>query len=666
MQKVKKILQLAGWPTSYIVLDFETYYDKEYSLTSMSAWEYIADERFEVLGLGFWDSGVSDCGYLEQPNVRKYIESQDWDNVTAVVQNAQFDPLIMKLKYGVIPKYIIDIKHLAAHCDSRMSHRLKDLAERFGLQAKGDTADFMGLRYKDMTDEQRQAIAEYCSNDIDLERKLFEILLPKLTNPAFELTVAMHTTQMYLAPRMSFDFELADELESAMQGFIGEACAKVGMTKDEVSGDLSFTAALKAALEAVGESVPVKPHKRPGKNMTALLGRPGVGPALAKTDEESQKLEVHFDPRVRALMYARKVVGSWPNHISRIQKMRRIAKACKGTLPTILNYYGSHTGRWSGGGKINQQNLGAKGRSGSGSHPLMGKMRELLTAGEDVFLICDSAQIEARILAWLAGATDLVEGFAQGRDVYSQFASKLFRAKVYKPSDRDPVPIKKLMSLRRGFGKDAILGCGYGMGPTKFFMRCRENPDLRPLFDSGQYDFSFVDGLIKLYRYTHAAIPNFWQTIERMFRIVAQFPSEKYQYNVPGAPMSGAALTLWNCRGTVNIQLPSSRVLFYPHVSIAKGNGRLRYRHGDLWGGTLTENVVQAIARDLLAYWILECEKAGLPVVLHVHDEIVCICSEHLAKDNLEVMLSIMESGPGWAAGIPLAAEGCISKTYKK
>ena len=206
------------------------------------------------------------------------------------------------------------------------------------------------------------------------------------------------------------------------------------------------------------------------------------------------------------------------------------------------------------GGKINQQKPGAKGRSGSGSHPLMGKMLELLTAVEDVFLICDSSQIEARILAWLAGATDLVEGFAQGRDVYSEFASKLFQAKVYKPSDRDPVPIKKLMSLRRGFGKDAILGCGYGMGPTKFFMRCRENPDLRPLFDSGQYDFSFVDGLIKLYR---SPMPRsqFWQTIERMFRIVAQFPAKSTNI-MCGRPMSaGCAVEL---RGTVNIHFPAA------------------------------------------------------------------------------------------------------------
>jgi DNA polymerase len=668
----KDILKLAGFPTDYIVLDFETYFDSEYSLTNMSSWEYIADDRFEVLGLGLWDSRDSNCGYTAQSHVDKYIYSEDWDRVTVVVQNAQFDPLILKLIYGIAPKYIIDIKHLAAHFDSRMSHRLKDLAKRFGLQDKGNTADFKGLHYRDMTDEQHRAIAEYCLNDIDLEAKLFEILLPKLTNPAVELAIANHTTGMYLTPRMSFDFALAEELEVKMQGYIDEACADVGMTKDEVSGDLSFTAALKAALEVVGETVPVKPHKRPGKKMSELLGQEGVGPALAKTDEVCQELEVHSNDRVRALMAARKAIGSWPTHIKRIRKMVAIVKAAKGRLPAPLNYYGAHTGRFSGGGGVNLQNMGAKGRSGSGNHPVLGQMREMICSGEGAsFLIADSAQIEARVLAWLAGATDLVEGFAKDRDVYSEFAAKLFGAVVRKPSPMDPPPIKKLLSLRRGFGKDTILGAGYGMGALKFFQNCRKNADLRPLFDSGQYDFEFVNGLIKLYRHTYSTIPAFWKTLEKMFRMVTRFPHERYQYNAPGLPVSAALLTLWNDRGTVNVQLPSGRVLYYPHASISKSkneylNGQLEYHHGELWGGTLTENVVQAIARDLLVYWILECEKAGLPVALHVHDEIVTVCNDYFVDDCLEVVLNIMETGPSWSAGIPLSAEGCISKVYKK
>jgi DNA polymerase len=270
------------------------------------------------------------------------------------------------------------------------------------------------------------------------------------------------------------------------------------------------------------------------------------------------------------------------------------------------------------------------------------------------------------VLAWLAGQADLVQGFADNRDVYSEFATKLFRARVRKPRETDPLPIKKLLSLRRGFGKDTILGCGYGMGGLKFYQNCRANPDLRPLFDSGQYDFGFVSGLIKLYRYMYGSIPKFWQRIEKMFRIVAQFPHEVFMFDTPMGTMTRATLGLWNDRGTVNVQLPSGRVLYYPHAAISKGSNRLHYQHGDLWGGSICENLVSAIARDLLAYWILECEKAGHAVVLHVHDEIVATSADIQAEENLASMMQIMRSGPSWAEGIPLAAEGCISKTYKK
>ena len=75
------------------------------------------------------------------------------------------------------------------------------------------------------------------------------------------------------------------------------------------------------------------------------------------------------------------------------------------------------------------------------------------------FIIADSAQIEARVLAWLSGQDDLLQGFADGEDVYSQFASRLFKCTVRKPDEGDPEPVQKYLTIKRGFGKDAVLGC---------------------------------------------------------------------------------------------------------------------------------------------------------------------------------------------------------------
>ncbi len=676
----KEILAIAGYPTDFVILDFETYFDKEYSLKKMSHWAYIKDERFEVIGCGFKFSHAPDLGEIfiwSDDDLRGYFRSlggsygEELENITVVLQNAQFDALLLQEHYGVKPKYMIDIKHLDAHFDSRRSHSLKDMAKREKLPEKGDTMSFLGLHLKDMTPEQRDAMEEYCKRDVELEYALFEKLMPYLTNAAVELPIAQHTVGLYLNPRFDFDYELADELTAGMTKYIDDACDGLGMTKKEISGNLSFVAALQAVLPD-GECVPTKAAKRPGKNMTALLGQAGVGPALAKTDEGCLMLLAHSDDAVRSLMLARQAVKSWPLHIKRVASMRALAIAAGGRLPVPLNYYGAHTGRWSGGGGINPQNLGGAGRAGQGTNPLITAMRRLLCVKNAKLLICDSAQIECRVLAWIAGQLDMLQAFADDRDIYSEFGTKLFNARLRKPRESDPPSIYSLFTIRRGFSKDTVLGAGFGMGGNKFYQRCLENPGLRPLFDSGQYDRAFVQRLINGYRTTYSMIPAFWKAVEKCFRLVVKYPGEVMRYAPEGSKVGpGDLLTFWNDGGTVNVQLPSGRVLYYPHASFHRAKNdydydQLKYHHGPLWGGTLTENIVQAIARDLLAYWILECEKQGLPVLLHVHDETVNISSNYFAEEDLKTLMAIMSTGPDWAAGLPLAAEGQISDTYKK
>ncbi len=379
----KQILEIAGYPTDFVIIDFETYFGKEYSLSKMNTWAYVTDERYQTIGCGFKFSIHGLGQFVWGDELNKYFETfqkmhgQHLENITIVMQNAPFDALILQEKYNISPKYIIDLKHLDAHFDSRRSHSLKDMAKRHKFQAKGDTMSFLGLHLKDMTEEQRAAMESYCNLDCELEYKLFEILLPYLTNQEQELVIARHTLDLYLKPKLKFDFQLADSIAVDMQVYIDEACEKVGLTKDEISGNLSFVKALQGVLP-IGENIPVKAAKRPGEKMAALLGSPGVGPALAKTDEGCLMLLAHSKDEVRELMEARKAVKSWPLHLKRIAAMKSLATACGGRMPVPLNYYGCHTGRWSGGGGINLLNLGGAGRAGQGTNPLITKMRQLL------------------------------------------------------------------------------------------------------------------------------------------------------------------------------------------------------------------------------------------------------------------------------------------------
>ncbi|GAH18236.1 unnamed protein product, partial [marine sediment metagenome] len=106
----------------------------------------------------------------------------------------------------------------------------------------------------------------------------------------------------------------------------------------------------------------------------------------------------------------------------------------------------------------------------------------------------------------------------------------------------------------------------------------------------------------------------------------------------------------------------------YRHCRIAKADGysTIHWHYGHLWGGSITENIVQSVARDLLVWWILEMEKAGLNVILHQHDEIICMLPKNEAKLSLQKMVNTMCTGPEWSQGLPLNAEGELSNVYKK
>ena len=363
MKKYQEILKSIGWPTEVLILDFESYYDAKYSLSKMSIIEYIKDERFELLGCGF--GSIDNTWFVTPSDLKDYISGLDWFSFTTVVKNASFDVLILQEIFGVVPPFLIDVENLSRHLDSRDKHSLKHLAKKHGLGLKGRTEDFKNLHWADMDPDKRQTLADYCLNDIDLERQLFELLLPQLTNPKLEIPLMRHTLDIYLNPMINFDFEKASELVQAMEAEMRAVIDGVGETKEGISKDKSFKKLLQAALG--DEPVPTK------------VGKRGNIMALAKDDEGRKKLLEHPDEQVRNLMLARIAVRSWPLHIKRVNNLIKQARANGGKLAVPLKYYGAHTGRWSGSGGINLQNLGGAGR-GKAIHPLIGAVRGLLYA----------------------------------------------------------------------------------------------------------------------------------------------------------------------------------------------------------------------------------------------------------------------------------------------
>jgi DNA polymerase len=501
------------------------------------------------------------------------------------------------------------------------------------------------------------AMKEYCLQDVNLESALLQRLLPLIDNPKFELDLARHTLNLYLKPVLDLDLCQAEKFEVEM---LVEADAAIERVKIYWPPDTK-TVEIRKILRGRKEFPLILQRWLKDDVLPEKLGKAGMIPALAKNDEACQQLLCHPNKAVRDLVQARLDITSWPSHAKRVQSIINQARCSDGKVRVPLKYYGGHTGRWSGTEGVNLQNLGGKGR-GKPIHPLIGAVRGCLVAPKNHTLaIVDSAQIEARALAWLAGQDDLVKGFADGKDIYSEFASKLFDCRVWKPASDDDSPDAKIAGIRRGFGKDAILGCGYGMGTNKFYSRCRENDSLRPLFDSGQYDWDFIDRLIKTYRTTYYKIPDFWSTIEKCFRFPIKYPNETTEYRLNNRVM----LKFEMQKSTLIMTLPSGRRMFYRHAHL-DSKGTIKDHYSAWWGGSITENTIQSLCRDLLGYWLLECEKQRIHIVHHSHDESVGCVPETVAERQLKDIIAIMSTGPDWAKGLPLAAEGSLSQCYKK
>jgi DNA polymerase len=690
------VLRRCGWPTDVVVIDFETFFDDEFHMSrgsgdGLSTIEYVQDARFEVLGCSFTlmradapgDNYITTTNFAHGDDVRLMLTmlqgryGENLERCTVVIQNANFDALVLARRYGIHPPRVIDVLALSRHWHARSKHDLDTQAKRHDLIEKGDTAEFKGCtnrvrffipksRKKGpklpkqmplMTGEQKQKLADYANNDAMREWELFTILLPKLSNPAVELQLIHHTLELWTKPTFRVDFAKAEELIGLMRAevtkatadlYVQEFSAEAGeyvrrqITIEEISGNNSYEALLVDALKEAGDN-PQK-YFKPIKGGKYKL-------ADAKDDAERELLLKHENERVRLLANARAAIKSWPIHIARVERIVRMAKADGGWLGVPLAYYGAHTGRWSGKEKINLQNLPKQG--------LLALIRNLLIAPEDyILVIVDAAAIEARVLAWLAGQWDLVDQFAAGAEIYCGFASKVLGWAVRKPKKRGGIPeIEKRMTwARNSIGKIGVLGCGYGMGTDKIF-------DMA----DGAIDRETADKIKVTYRTENKAIVQFWSDIEKAFIYTAKYRRScalARGLRFDSAPDCDVVMTL-----------PNGREIKYAKVRIEQGdygNDTIRVYNATehkweyIWGGTLTENAVQAISRDVLAEAMLRVEARGHRVGIHVHDEIVPVVPKAIGEEVLKLSIEEMSRVPTWGERMPLGAEGCLSPCYKK
>ncbi|MDD5987319.1 MAG: DNA polymerase [Eubacteriales bacterium] len=400
-------------------------------------------------------------------------------------------------------------------------------------------------------------------------------------------------------------------------------------------------------------------------------------------------------PNLRKVTVEKALEGDLPDQVRKVLRLKqRISKTSikkyaamreagcgDGRIRGLLQYYGSHTGRWAGR-LVQVQNLPRVymrpgmldlARSlvkeekidqietifGDVPDTLSQLIRTALAPGEGkTVIVADFSAIEARVVAWLAGETWRQEAFAAGKDIYCESASQMFG-----------VPVEKhgINGELRQTGKVAELALGY-QGWTG------------AMIQFGALDKGLTEGqlpeIILSWRAASPHIVEMWKSYEN----AALYTLET------GEPVETNRMTFLRIQDPVygfkylTIELPSGRKLYYPdaHIDINdKGRKATFYKvqTGTAWsdvgtyGGKLTENITQATARDCLqeAIWrITELDPDHLKIVAHVHDEVICEYDGDNPEEAYNRMVEAMCAPISWAPGLLLTADGYVSDYYKK
>lgn len=594
-----------------LFLDFETYFDKDYTLKKLSTSQYVRDKRFKAHGAQFAWGSFSAPEWVPHSDLTRFFASIKWDETTLVAHHAHFEGFILHTHYDAHPaRYLCTMSAARAIHQGQQGVGLDELAKFHQLPGKPETLTKTKGIY-DLPPELETEVAQYCANDLLLTQEFSRLYLDKL--PLKELDLIDAFVSMFARPRLHIDVKRAQRARVTAKLMTRAAVRATGHSFKEISGDKSFVALLKEH----DVDCPTKPGKR------------GPIPALAKTDHEFDTLLGHENETIRNLAAARKTVSSRIEE-TRATRLMEMGSTADGMLAVYYNYYGAHTGRLSGGDKMNLANL-----------PRGGELRKSILAPEGhSIVVADSSQIECRTEAAVFDETSLLTIFENGEDPYCTLAGEIFRR-----------PITKADELERFVGKCARLGLGYRMGANHFHQVLATGQMGRRVF----IPLNECHNIVQVYRSLHPNIVNGWTLADDWIRFMC----------FGTGTMAFKFLTI--DAKERRIYLPNEMWLSYPQLHCFKGkytywNGRYAK---NLHGGVVVENLIQALSRIIVTDALLEIRKQ-YPVVMHTYDENTWVCPTDQAQEAAAFGLTAMRKRPAWLPNVPLDAETKYAEYYSK
>lgn len=659
-----------------VSLDFETYYDADYTLAKLSTSEYVRDPRFKAQMLGI-KVGNGKTKIIAAKNIRAELAKINWSTHAVLCHNTQFDGFILSHHYGIHPAYLYDTLSMARGLHNNdIGAGLDEVSVFYGgggkLEGLEATKGILNWP-KALFD----STAVYCANDVNEMFRIFGLMLPKM--PADEMDLIDLTCRMFCSPVLKVDIprvekELERELdrrEKLMYAAVNPADwadAKLLKGKEkELEGkerDMLIIKRVIGSNEKFADLLRAEGVEPPMKISPAWMKRSKEERedetdkyvyAFAKddikfTDLPNQVDDWGFDlnkPSDVALMVAKqerlqalvdvRIATKSTTNVTRAQRFLT-AGANGMSLPIGYAYYRAHTGRFGGNNKMNFQNL-VRG----------GELRLSVLAPKGYRLaVVDSGQIECRVNGWLWGQHDLLDAFREadagiGRDAYCLFADAVYGRTITKADKTE-----------RHVGKASVLGLGFGMGAPKFQITLAKGALGGPKVF---FELDRCKAIVNTYRQKNHKIVAGWNICKGIIEDMAAGRTGAH------GPISWEFETVW---------LPNGMCLKYPDLRKSmgdKGWEEWTYQAKDqrkkLYHSLLDENIVQALARIIVMWQMLQVSRK-YRIVMTTHDEFVALPKTAQAQKCLDFMMRWMRTPPPWCSDLELNSEGGIDVNYSK
>lgn len=606
-----------------LVVDFETYYDDEYSLRNMTTQEYVYSEKFQIHGVGvapidLYDDSPISTYYFDASTLvafeallRKLKEGR---NLVVVCHNAVFEGNILA-KLGYVPDFIIDTAAMSrAIVGSKLrSHSLDSVGDAlFGIGKLDGLAATKGLRQ--LPPDIAETLATYCKRDVELTARIVRKLFPHF--PTKEFIVADMVSRMAFDNPINLDYDKVKDYYDRVIERKKTVFARAGVK--DVS-ELRKREKFAEVLKTFGVTPPTKISPTTGKETYAF----------AKNDREMKALLEHPNPDVQALVAA-KLEASSTIEETRAARFLRLARFSRLGVP--YRYSGAvQTHRLSGTDGLNMQNL-----------PRGGGLRAAIRAPEGHSLVVsDLSQIELRVTLGMAGDDDALDVLRRGEDLYCWFASKMYGKDINADDHPD----------ERQIAKSAVLGCGFGMGATRF----------REYAESMGVKLSHTDSesIVSAFRSTFWRIPRLWKLLEQIFRT----SFEGSQHPIP-VVFGRSNMSLDNSQEAgmeYSFRLPCGLRVQYPELRIGQDGMSFRTALGKqhLFGGKIAENLAQSIARNIVFDKALDIA-SHIPeakLAMTTHDELVYVVPNSVLHEVVRSIDRIMNAPVEWWSAVPLASK---------